>query len=741
MCTLVMLASAVIFYAKVAKKLPRGGLFFLIAMRVLAIAVIVLCFVRPVISFEKQVVTKSDVLFLVDTSRSMSVSDAPALPSRLERVKAAAQTVDRHVRSSFEPTWFRFDAEVKQLDDLAELAQVEPTGDATDVAKAVAGAVKGHDRSTLAGVVVFTDGLDNAAGNVVQEIARLGVPVFPVGVGTKLRDQQNFVDANIVEVEAGVGGFVSMGSTATIQCQVEAIGLADRIVELQMADKDGAIAASAEVILDDVDGTQPVALEFKPEDLGAYKFKVFIDALPGEKILENNVQEVTINVVPRKIKVLLTEGSLRSEYKFLLRTLQRDPDVELVSLVRIREGLFVQQGNVQDVKFAGFPDKAEDLAPFNVFIFGDIEAGYFTGEQMQLVVDRVKAGAGFLMLGGYSSFGPGGYEGTLIEDILPVRVGGKEIGQAKEPFLLTLSPEGVGHPIFYGLTNFFVTAGQEAMGELPELLGCVKIAGVKPGATVLAVNPKETIGAESMPVVAVQELGKGRSAAFLADTTWKWYLEMKGVGEESPYVRFWGQLVRWLAGFELKKGGQEPGVDFFVDKTFLQPGESVRIHARARGEEGLATKKAQVEGLVMMPDGVSRSIQLLYQAPSEGEYETVFEPPLPGSYEVDLQGRLGRELLGKTTLAFQVGKPNLEFERLDIDADLLKAIASSTKGNYFYLTNVSNLEQYLGRSRRQKAEIEEISAWDSAPMMGVLFALFVVFLSIEWIARRLFQLA
>ena len=42
---------------------------------------------------------------------------------------------------------------------------------------------------------------------------------------------------------------------------------------------------------------------------------------------------------------------------------------------------------------------------------------------MELVIKRVRDGAGLLALGGYRSLGPGGYGGTPFQAILPVLTG------------------------------------------------------------------------------------------------------------------------------------------------------------------------------------------------------------------------------------------------------------------------------------------------------------------------------
>ena len=94
--------------------------------------------------------------------------------------------------------------------------------------------------------------------------------------------------------------------------------------------------------------------------------------------------------------------------------------------------------------------------------------------------------AGLVMLGGYNSLGPGGYAGTELGELLPVRLGGRDIGQMTDPFLPVLSPEGARHPIFANIAGFFPTGRAQAKESgLPPLDGCTRVEGPKPTATAI----------------------------------------------------------------------------------------------------------------------------------------------------------------------------------------------------------------------------------------------------------------
>ncbi len=94
--------------------------------------------------------------------------------------------------------------------------------------------------------------------------------------------------------------------------------------------------------------------------------------------------------------------------------------------------------------------------------------------------------------------------------------------------------------------GFFPTKGAEPkQAGLPELDGCTRVRAARPGASVLATC---SVDGTDMPVLAIQPVEKGRSAVFTGDTTRKWQQGPRALDQETPFLRFWGQMVRWAAG-------------------------------------------------------------------------------------------------------------------------------------------------------------------------------------------------
>lgn len=74
-----------------------------------------------------------------------------------------------------------------------------------------------------------------------------------------------------------------------------------------------------------------------------------------------------------------------------------------------------------DVRSAGgFPNDVDEMRNFDLIILSDVPASELSRSSMTALRQYVREGGSFLMVGGEDSFGPGGYQGTIMEEILPV---------------------------------------------------------------------------------------------------------------------------------------------------------------------------------------------------------------------------------------------------------------------------------------------------------------------------------
>ena len=168
------------------------------------------------------------------------------------------------------------------------------------------------------------------------------------------------------------------------------------------------------------------------------------------------------------------------------------------------------------------PATIEQWKKFDVIILGDLDSSFLAKPQQSAIEQAVSEGAGLLMIGGQNNFGPGGYKDSPIEKALPVLVGELAAAQEKNEFIPQLTAEGLTHPAMEGLSRLVhrrpAAASRAAISRT--LRGNVVVAKRQERRRDPAHSPRKT-GPDGKPgiVLAIQRYGKGRSAAFTADTT------------------------------------------------------------------------------------------------------------------------------------------------------------------------------------------------------------------------------
>ena len=119
-----------------------------------------------------------------------------------------------------------------------------------------------------------------------------------------------------------------------------------------------------------------------------------------------------------------------------------------------------------------------------------------------------------------------------------------------------------------------------------------------------------------------------------------------------------------------------------------------------------------------------------------GHYSGVFEPKVAGPYEVDVEAKLDEQTLTAEKIKVEVGRPNLEFEKLDLDEKMLAKIAAEAHGRYRHITTADQLIEQLDSTLRKRTEPKKIELY--WPTFFWMF--FVGVVTIEWVLRRRFQL-
>jgi hypothetical protein len=632
------------------------------------------------------------------------------------------------LQRDFELKAYAFDADAHEGG--AEGGKIElrdkPEGPQTAIGAVLEDVLRREAGKRLLGVILLSDGAQRAYAprdlppqTAAARLKHLGYPLFtfPFGQSRGLGEAQDVAVKDLV-----VSPTVFVKNELDIHGQVRIDGYVNREIPVRVLFETapGKMEVVAQTTLKATSDGQvlPVKLPYIPLVPGEHKLTLEAVNQPGELVTTNNQLSTFVNVLKGGLNVLYLEGSLRVEQKFLRRALDASADIK-VDYVRI---------DPRDPKSRP-ADLAERFKPgkYEAYILGDIDSTAFRGDELSDLAQCVSRGAGLMMLGGFQSFGPGGYDNTPLANVLPVGMDRLERQNLDEPIRSDLHVPGPlkMRPTPLGLMHFaLMLAGSRPenvalWSKLPALEGANKFHDLSAGAVVLA-----DAGA-NVPLLVAHNFGDGRVMAFAGDSTWHWWMH----GFESAHKRFWRQVVLWLAR---KDQAQEGNVWVRLQQRRFAPSQRVEFMVGANSPAGEPIADAKYEAAIVPPAGPRRPLPLVRQ--DEQMAGSLRDIQIPGDYAIEVTATQKDQPLGSTRARFLVFEQDLELDNASADAATLESLAAMTGGQSLAPERLPELIQRLA-DETQHLEVQQETKktfWDTWSFFLTLVGL----LGLEWYLRK-----
>jgi Mg-chelatase subunit ChlD len=296
-------------------------------------------------------------------------------------------------------------------------------GAGTDLAAALQLAYGLYPPGTLPRAVILSDG-NQTSGDLLAEAYQ--AHDFGVRVSWKVfaADPHRELRAAALRLP----DHLKVGAPFDVSAEVWSTGTAEATLSLQQDDFPNPLDPRKTVTLHE--GVNRVSFKSEARAAGVTTYTLRVTPKdPADD--ENPANNVTVAAAPVKgrPRVLYLEG----EY---------DKDPQVASYLRRA----LEKENI-DVEVRGpraVPATAKELERYDLVLCSDVAAMFLGVAQMQAIESYVRdAGGGFIMAGGQDSFGSGGYQGTRIEKLLPVRGGGeKELSQPQIAIALVIDRSG-----------------------------------------------------------------------------------------------------------------------------------------------------------------------------------------------------------------------------------------------------------------------------------------------------------
>lgn len=769
---LAALAAAVILTAFLYRRprgLPARIRIGLAVARLATLALVVVALFEPTAAIERTVTVKRRLPVLIDVSASMSIRDqrkrpadvveaavalgvfpssattdvqraSMALDARQREAIAAASRADlagsllsRSARPVFEALredldidYYVFDTTPRRLGVGESLATNALAGlMAGETGTSIAGAleaVAGSDRGVpLAGIVLLSDGLDTGSRRVetlLHELGVRGVPVFPVPLG--LADPDDVSIRNVVMQEVAFSG-----DEVPIRVQVRSKGYEKRSATLTVR-LNGRRVAQRGIRFAGGLQFEDIFFNVDLQEKGAAQVEVAIEPFADEATAENNVVRRGVRIVNEKINVLCVEGSARWEYRYLRAMLKRDPRID-ATFIAARAGPEIARNSSEYI--ARFPERREDAFKYDLVILGDVDAAFFSGDELIRLEELVRDRGGSLLVLCGSRHAPMSYAGTPVANMLPVGFEPEgEWEDVDESVYPALTAEGRSSLVMTlehdREENDSIWSRVAPLDRVPPLLG------PRPGATVLMTLSDSGSRTDPYPLVAWQRYGTGK--CLLIGTDRLWLLRFK-TGDKYHW-RVWSQCIQFLTLSRLM--GEHKRIRLETDRAIYPVDGQVQLYAHLLDDRFEPVLQAGFDVSVIpleIPGTQPQSVTLRPDAGNPGLFEGFFSPTRPGRYRIEANAS-DRPL--SNTTEFQVADVKTEMANTDMQMERLRRIAELSGGTCLGMLDVEKLPPLLNLERAKTAYTTETPLWDNGWIAFLLIALS----GFEWIVRRRYDL-
>ena len=568
----VAIAAIVVIAALLLLARSRGW-----AVRVAALALIVLALANPSFTREDREPLSSVVAVVVDKSPSQSFGNRTQ-----ETAKAQEQLVDSLKK-------------IKGLEvRVVEAGQADGETDGTHLFGALSSALSDVPVDRVAGAFMITDG---RVHDIPANAAAVG---FQAPVHALITGQKGERDRRIAITAAPRFGIVSQTQTITYRLDDQGVtGERAKVV----------IRRDGETISErTLQSGQTSSVDVDIKHAGPNIVEIEASPLQNELTQVNNRAVVAIDGVRDKLRVLLVSGEPHSGERTWRNLLKSDASVDLVHFTILRPPEKQDCTPINELSLIAFPTRElfqQKINEFQLIIFdryarqGVLPIAYFDN-----IARYVRSGGAVLVSAGPDYASNTSIWRTPLDSVLPA----EPVGVTEKPFYAKLTDAGKRHPVTRGLEG--------SASDPPHWSRFFRTVETRN-----AITPPVMTGADGEPLLLLSRFGEGRVALLLSDHIWLWARGYEGGGPHLDLLRrMWHWLMKQpdldeealrlqVKGKDLEVTRQTMG-DTVVPVTITSPSGATKELTLTAGDPGEwhAAMPANELGLWQATDGTLKAL-------------------------------------------------------------------------------------------------------------------------------------
>lgn len=663
-------------------KLPGPGVYFryvLPALRTAGIFLILFLFASPVISSIKRFTGNPRNIVLIDNSESL------AIENRFNESLNILQRVNNSPTGNNINEYYFFSDNLKQqIDKIPSDSSEFFNGDifSTDIGGSITNILELSDPSSIASVLVISDGINTKDGIPSYLLSSFGVPVgFIIPA-----DSVNQKDLSILSVSFNKTAFID--SRTPVKVNILSNGFSGTVKASLFESGHKIFENTLTTSLDK--HNYEITFHVSSGTPGFKSYTIELEKLSEEVTYINNSESFFIKYIDNKFRVLVVSGSPSPDFAFLKREIKRISNFETTFLTQKSRGTYYEDipdlNLFSTVIFIGYPNKYTDEIFLND-IYESIERNqqsvfFFASTDIDL--NKI----------------------PLLDGILPFIA----IGSTMTEFETSLRN-------VYSGNLFKDSQFLREIDQLPQIFSTTVSYSPKPGSNTILINNKD-----QMPAFIVNTSSSPPTAAFLSHGFFKWRLSPgdSKIGESTLSALLSNTIlaitdkenqkkIRVETEFTEYSPNQIINISAFINPDVIQ--YSPKVNYKVYGADTTISG-----GMIMTGHGVyTNSISLNKK---DDYFITAELSDESGLNESD-------------TTMIKIGRSINEFRFTNPDSITLHNIATATGG--YEISTDEELEEFLSRDIESlKVSLSNVQLNFNPWLLGFVILIF----SLEWFLRK-----
>ncbi len=766
-CLALVLISLLFYFRWQSGKKPAVRI-ALAVTRASLLCLLLLILAEPVLKFKKTEEVKPALWLVFDCTKSMGIRDqlsdsvrnryvkaiggkavAEGDQSRAEWLRALLSKPDDNLlqvlSEKYELSVFKFsrddgvdqifestEGEDQKVDVAKVAASLDPSGRVTAIGAALDALVGQSGKSTLQGIVLFSDFGQNSGTPAEEAATRIGVPIYTVGIGPDdVKDLGLSLQAPLLMKKA---------EKSTLAINLRQNGLDNENVTVKVVatpvNADGSPGSGARQVVQEkvvklTDAVTTLDVTYTPEIAGRFMISAEVAPRDGEVVTDNNRAEREVTIQDDFLRLLYVEYEPTWEWRFIKEVFYRD---KLVGERGFRTFLRSADPKVRhsnDLFLQTLTPARSEFFQNDVIFLGDMPASTLSSRFCEMVKEFVgRFGGGLVIISG-PRFGPAQLLSTPIGDMLPVIPEQNSRPRAKREFKPRLTEDAASIPFMQlGDSPQEHLRAWNNLGFVPWYHGALR---PRPLSTVLLEHPTEVCASDGQtpqPLIAIRRYGKGEVIYLGFNETWR----MRRKYGELYYRQFWGQMIHRL-GLSHALGSQKRFV-VNTDRQGYQEEDRVLLTVEAYNKdfEPLDENALPPGGLLaqhILPGGAMDEIWVANLR--DGMFETEVQVLEEGEHTLKVRDPETGEF---NEVTFRVAATSAERRSGKRNRVLQDKLAVSTGGESYEFDTANTIATRIKPRPNQLVEMKIRVLWNTWPV----FVLVVLLMLGEWLFRKLVNL-